>query len=94
MPVNLKTFEQDVYNIKIKLLKEVAKTNIDSSILVAAMADILGLVAAKIEADKSPSMVQNKTFDNNIDSFIDRARASYKRNCNLNIISSGRLYER
>ncbi|HKQ24102.1 MAG TPA: hypothetical protein VJT81_06635 [Burkholderiales bacterium] len=70
----MRTFELDVQAVKLRILRMAEREDLDSAVLLAALADVVGLTGAT--ADKH---VGFQPFDDRIDSFVERARAAYVR---------------
>lgn len=77
----LKTFEVDVQAMKVAILEYAKQTDMDSARVVAAMAEVVGLVIAVLESRG----MEKAGFEDYMGSFADRARQSYRRNlANIN----------
>jgi hypothetical protein len=72
----MRTFELDVQKVKLRILGLAEQEGLDSAIVVAAMADVLGLVAATLDAR---SIVGPVPFAQRMASFHERAERGYRR---------------
>ena len=70
----MRTFELDVQAVKLRILRMAQKENLDSAVLVAAMADVLGLSAATLDLRGTPQEI-----DARIGSFVERAKQEHRR---------------
>lgn len=67
--------EEVIKSVKLRILSFCNAKNIDSSHVVAAMADVLGMIAAKLDNEQGV----RQTLDDRMDSFYYRAKQSYAR---------------
>jgi len=70
----MRTFELDVQAVKLRILRMAQKENLDSAVLVAAMADVLGLSAATLDLRGTPQEI-----DTRIGSFVERVKQEHRR---------------
>lgn len=70
----MRTFEQDAENLKLRILRLAAEEDIDSAVMIAALADVLGLTAAVLDKRAQPV-----DFDTRMDEIITRAKQQYVR---------------
>ena len=69
-----RTFELDVQAVKLKILKYAQREDLDSAVLTAAIADVLGLTAATLDIRAG-----GRDFASRMDAVIERARAAHTR---------------
>lgn len=67
-------FEPDVQRIKTKILELARDEHIDSGVLVAALSDVLGIVAAQLDTIGTPRGLEDR-----MQSVQERAAQSYGR---------------
>jgi hypothetical protein len=68
------TFEHKVSRVKLQILEFANARDLDSAHVAAAMADVLGMTAAKLD------LVGNRTsLDDRLHSFTERAATTYRR---------------
>lgn len=67
-------FELEAEAFKLAVLRLAAERNVDSEVVVAALADVLGLTAATLDKTRGPVVL-----DERLDSFLERVRAQHRR---------------
>lgn len=67
--------ELDIHNAKLQLIGLAKARNLDSGVLVAAMADVMGLCAATLEKHRAEEV----NIDAMLDEVITRAKAAFQR---------------
>lgn len=72
--MSLRAFEIDVHDTKLRMLRMAHDRDLDSAVLVAALADVLGHCAATLDAHVGAS-----PFETRMDEVITRAKAAYLR---------------
>ena len=73
----LRSIELDAQRVRQRILKMAADGDIDSAVLIAAIADVVGICAAMLERSELPGHQQS--FDSRMDSFIERTRQARER---------------
>jgi len=76
-------FELDVQRLKMAILAHAQRHDLDSEVLVAALADVLGLTAAVLDRQ-----ICHLPFETRMETFAEMARAAYDRTTNAAVRAS------
>lgn len=68
-----RSFELDTQRLKLRILKLAHDEDLDSEIVVAALADVLGLTAATLDMQNSPQPI-----DDRLAAFVERVKDQHR----------------
>lgn len=68
-----RTFELDTQRLKLRILKIAHDEDLDSDVLVAALADVLGLTAATLDMKHGP-----QSLDERLAAFVERVKDQHR----------------
>lgn len=68
-----RTFELEVQQLKLRILRIARDEGLDSDVVVAALADVLGVTAATLDMQVGPHPIEDR-----LDSFIARVKDQHQ----------------